>query len=105
MAGLGGLDALRSAIVRLGSTAIPPITSDAKAARRASGFRSAQEVLEVAVFGEDVSKRLVHNLVRRSVQESGVLVDLPGGRLVETDHGGYIVGLNDLKQRHNEPPS
>jgi hypothetical protein len=64
------------------------------------GFWSAQEILEVAVFGEDVAERLVHDFIRRRVKKCRVLVDENGGRFIEPDAGGNLSGLNDFKQWH-----
>ncbi len=34
-----------------------------------------QKLLKVAVFGEDIRKRLFHHIISRCVDESGVLID------------------------------
>jgi hypothetical protein len=38
-----------------------------------------QEVLEVAILREDISKRLFHDIIGGCFDESGVLIDLRSG--------------------------
>jgi hypothetical protein len=47
------------------------------------GLWRLQKVLEVAVLREDIVERLVHNIVGGCVDESGVLIDLLGGGLIQ----------------------
>jgi hypothetical protein len=75
-------------------------TPDTEALRSLPGSLTPQEVLKVAVLGENVGECLVHDLIGGGMEKGGVLVDLLGGVLVETDRGGYLVGLNNLKQWH-----
>jgi hypothetical protein len=96
---------------RLGTTwlwlctiAILRWATDTKALRGASGFRGSKVLLEVAVFGKDIGQRLIYHIVSRDVEERGVLVGLLGDGLVKADCGGNLVGLNDLKQRHEGTP-
>src|SRR5208282_2535576 len=56
-----------------------------------------QEVLEVAVLREDIVERLVHNIIRGCVDESGVLIDLRGGRLIQPNRSTDMTALVDLK--------
>src|SRR5258708_17538757 len=42
-----------------------------------------QKVLEVAVLREDIVERLVHNIVCGCMDESGILINLFGGGLVQ----------------------
>ena len=65
-----------------------------------AAFGSSQELLEVAVFGEHKSQGFVHNFVRWSMQECGILIDLNRGRFFQPDRGVDVGGLDDLKQRH-----
>jgi hypothetical protein len=78
--------------------------TDTKALRRASGFRGPKVLLEVAVFGKDIGKSFVYHVIGGDMEKGCILVDLLGGVLVEADCGGNLVGLNDLKQRHEETP-
>jgi hypothetical protein len=41
--------------------------------------------LEVAVFAEDVSERLLYDIVGRCVNEGGILINLQGGRIGQPD--------------------
>jgi hypothetical protein len=74
--------------------------ADSKALSGASGFRRPKELLEVAVFGKDVSQSLVHNLVSWDMEKRCVLIDLRSGGYVKANCGVDVAGLNDLKQRH-----
>src|SRR5664279_1161219 len=47
------------------------------------GLWRLQKVLKVAVLREDIVERLVHHIVGGCVDESGVLIDLLGGGLVQ----------------------
>jgi len=75
-------------------------TPNTETLRSLPGSLTPQEVLKVAVLGENVGECLVHDLIGGGMEKGGVLVDLLGGVLVETDRGGYLVGLNNLKQWH-----
>src|SRR6185437_15854513 len=59
-------------------------------------FGSAKELLKLAVLRENIGKRLLHNVVRESVDERGVLIDLSSGRIGETYRGADVVGLGDF---------
>jgi hypothetical protein len=74
--------------------------ADSKALFGTSGFRGPKELLEVAVFGEDVGQSLVHDLIGWDMEKRCVLVDLRGGGCVKANGGVDVAGLNDLKQRH-----
>ncbi len=64
------------------------------------GFRSPQEILEVAVLCEDVAERLVDDLIGRGMKKRCVLIDERRSRFIEPDAGGHLAGLYDLKQWH-----
>ncbi len=57
--------------------------TDAQSGSNLLGLRRLQKVLKVAVLREDIVERLVHNIVCGCVDESGILIDLCGGGLVE----------------------
>lgn len=63
-------------------------------------FRSAQEVLELPILAEDVSQRLIHDLVGGSAKEGRVLIELRGSGCIEPDCGADPANLIDLEQRH-----
>jgi len=50
--------------------------ANTKALSGTSGFRSPKEFLEVAVLGEDVGQRLVHDLIGGGVEKGCIPVDL-----------------------------
>jgi hypothetical protein len=75
-------------------------TPDTEALWHLRGSLRPQKILEVAVFGENVSEGLVHDFICGGLEESCILVDLLGCGLVEADRSGYLVGLNNLKQWH-----
>jgi hypothetical protein len=79
-------------------------TPDTEALWHFHGSLSPKEVLKVAVLGENVSQRLVHDFIGGGVEKGCVLVDLLGGRFVKADGSGNLTGLNDLKQRHFQAP-
>ena len=55
-----------------------------------------QEVLEVTVFREDIIERLIHNIVGGCVDEGCVLIDLRGGRLIQSNRSADVTALVDL---------
>ena len=57
--------------------------TDAQRGSDLLGLWRLQKVLEVAVLREDIVERLVHNIVRGCVDESGILIDLFGGGFVQ----------------------
>jgi len=65
-----------------------------------SGFRGSQKILEVAVLGEDICERFVHDFISGGVEKSGVLVDLSGGRFIQSYAGCDLANLDDFKQWH-----
>ena len=58
-------------------------STDAQRGGNLLGLWRLQKVLKVAVFREDIVERLVHHIVGGCVDESGVLIDLLGGGLVQ----------------------
>jgi hypothetical protein len=86
-------------MVPIGSTILRQMT-DSKTLHSAGGFRSPKVFLEVAVFGEDIGQRLVHDLIGGDVEKGCVLVNLRGGGYVKANCRVDVAGLNDLKQRH-----
>jgi hypothetical protein len=57
--------------------------TDAQRGSNLLGLWRLQKVLEVTVLREDIVERLVHNIVGGCVDESGVLIDLLGGGLIQ----------------------
>jgi hypothetical protein len=51
----------------------------------------------VAVLREDIVERLVHNIVCGCVDESGVLIDLLGGGLIQPNGSTDVAGVVDFK--------
>jgi hypothetical protein len=49
-------------------------------------------------------ERLVHNIIRGCVDEGGILIDLRGGDLIESDRSTDVAALVDLKQWHVGSP-
>jgi hypothetical protein len=41
------------------------------------------KVLEITALQEDIVERLVQNIIRGCVDESGALIELPGGGLIQ----------------------
>jgi hypothetical protein len=48
--------------------------------------------------------RLIDNIVRGCADEGGVLIDLRGGDLIESDRSTDVATLIDLKQWHVGSP-
>ena len=69
-----------------------------------SGCRGTQEVMEVAVFREDVAEGFVYNFICCSMQKCRVLIDQRSSRFIEPDAGGDLAGLDDFKQWHGAFP-
>ena len=65
---------------------------DTKALSGTSGFRSPKEFLEVAVLGEDVGQRLVHDLIGGGVEKGCVLVNLFGGGYIKANRRVDVAG-------------
>ena len=59
------------------------------------GFRGLEEVLEVAVFAEDIGESLLDNIVSTSPNEGGILIDLGSGRVREPNGCANLTGLDD----------
>ena len=100
IAGLHGLGRLCRSIRRLHGSTVLWHAANAKALWNVSGFRSSQEILEVAVLSKDVAECLVHDFIGRSVKKCRVLVDQNGGGFIEPDAGGNLADLGDFKQWH-----
>ena len=60
------------------------------------GLWSLQKVLEVTVFREDIVQRLVRNIVRGCLNESGVLIDLGCVDLIPANGRTDVADLVDL---------
>src|SRR5271157_1814372 len=61
------------------------------------GLWRLQKVLEVAVLREDIVERLVDHIVGGCVDESGVLIDLLGGGLVQPNRSTDVAAQVDFK--------
>src|SRR5208337_340449 len=61
------------------------------------GLWRLQKVLEVAVLREDIVERFIHNVVGGCVDESGVLIDLLGGGLVQPNRSTDVAAQVDFK--------
>src|ERR1700730_2362500 len=57
-----------------------------------------QEVLKVAIFGEDIGESLLDNIIGTSMDEGGILIDLSSGRVSEPDRSAYLSCLNHFKK-------
>src|SRR6267143_2584792 len=57
--------------------------TDTQSGRCQLGLWRLEEILEVTAFREDIVQRLVRNIVRGCVDESGVLIDLCSGGLIQ----------------------
>jgi hypothetical protein len=71
--------------------------ADAKRSRNLTGFRRFEEVLEVAIFAEDIRERLFNNIIGASADEGGILIDLRCGRISESNGGADLTGLDDFE--------
>jgi hypothetical protein len=58
------------------------------------------KVLEITVLRKGIVERFVYNVVCGGVDESGVLIDLLGGGLIEPNRSTDVAGLVDFKQGH-----
>jgi hypothetical protein len=56
-----------------------------------------REVLKVAVFGEDIGKRLLHDIIGTCMDESVVLVGQYRGRISQSNRSADVSGLGDFK--------
>jgi hypothetical protein len=56
-----------------------------------------QKVLKVAAFREDIVDGLVYHIVGGCVDESGILIDLLGGELVQSNKSTDVAALVDFK--------
>jgi hypothetical protein len=59
--------------------------ADAQSRRHLRSLRALQELLKVPIFREDIVERFVHHIICCSVNERGILIDLRGGALVQSD--------------------
>lgn len=50
------------------------------------------------VFRENISERLLHNFIGGSMNECGILIDLSGGRIGQSNRSAEVTGLDDFKQ-------
>jgi hypothetical protein len=65
--------------------------------RRPACLWRLQKVLKVAVFREDIVESLVHHIVGGCVDKSGILIDLFGGRFVQSNGSTDVPALVDFK--------
>jgi hypothetical protein len=72
-------------------------SADAKGSCNLPGFWSLEEVLEVAVFAEDVGERLFDDIVGASAYEVSVLIDLSCGCVGQPNRRADLTGLNDFE--------
>src|ERR1700687_6449122 len=93
-----GLDPGCKLLCRLLRRTIARAFSHTQSGGNLLGVCRLQEVLEVAVLREDIVERLVHNIIRGCVNESGVLIDLCCGDLIQPNRSTDVAALVDLKQ-------
>jgi hypothetical protein len=59
-----------------------------------AGLRGLEKVLEGTVLREDVGEGLLHNIVSRRMDESGILVYLRSGCVSEANRSADLFGLD-----------
>src|SRR5271157_5036096 len=92
-----GLDPRCKLLRRLLGRTIARAFSHTQSGGNLLGVCRLQEVLEVAVFREDIVERLVHNIVGGCVDESGVLIDLLSGGFIQPNRSTDVAALVDFK--------
>ncbi len=67
--------------------------TDTQSGSNLFGLRRLEEVLEVTVLRENIVERLINNIIGGCVHESGVLIDLRGGGLIEPNRSTDVAAL------------
>src|SRR5664279_2202157 len=64
------------------------------------GMRRFEEVLKVAIPGEYVVERLIHDIISGCVDEGSILVNHGGGYRIKPDRSTNLTALIDLDKWH-----
>ena len=70
--------------------------TDTQSRRDLFGLRRIEEVLEVAIFREDIVHRLFDDIVGGYVNESGILIDLCCCDLIQPNRSADATDLADI---------
>ena len=67
--------------------------ANAKGRRNLLRLWRLQELLKVAVLGEDIGESLLDNIIGTGMDEGGILIDLRCGRISQPNRGADCVGF------------
>src|SRR5580658_4808657 len=71
--------------------------ANAKGRRNLLRLWRLQELLKVTILGEDIAKRLLHDIIGAGMDVSGVLIDLRCSRVRQPNRGADLFGLDDFE--------